>query len=97
MLSDSSPIPFRLEDILSYIDSLSAGDSAAKTAVDIALHDLVGKIVAGPWYKIWGLDKGESAFYHLYHRYYTPDVVREKTKSVPAVQYPEGEAGARQR
>ena len=28
--------PFQLEDILAYIDSLSAGDSAAKTAVDIA-------------------------------------------------------------
>ena len=27
-----------------YIDSLSAGDSAAKTAVDIALHDLVGTL-----------------------------------------------------
>ena len=40
--------PFQLEDILAYIDSLSAGDSAAKTAVDIALHDLVGKLVASP-------------------------------------------------
>ena len=36
--------PFQLEDILAYIDSLSAGDSAAKTAVDIALHDLVEMI-----------------------------------------------------
>ena len=52
--------PFRLEDILSYIDSLSAGDSAAKTAVDIALHDLVGKLLQAPWYKIWGLDKEKA-------------------------------------
>lgn len=43
--------PFRLEDILSYIDSLSAGDSAAKTAVDIALHDLVGKLLQAPGIK----------------------------------------------
>ena len=35
--------PFRLEDILSYIDSLSAGDAPAKTAVDIGMHDLVRK------------------------------------------------------
>jgi L-alanine-DL-glutamate epimerase-like enolase superfamily enzyme len=34
--------PFCLEDILSYVDSLSPEDSAAKAAVDIALHDLVG-------------------------------------------------------
>ena len=36
---------FRIEDILSYVDSLSPGDSAAKAAVDIALHDLVGKLI----------------------------------------------------
>ena len=35
--------PFQLEDILSYVDSLSPKDTAAKAAVDIALHDLVGK------------------------------------------------------
>ena len=53
--------PFQLEDILAYIDSLSAGDSAAKTAVDIALHDLVGKLLQATWYKIWGLDHGRIA------------------------------------
>ena len=35
--------PFQIEDILTYVDSLSPADSAAKAAVDIALHDLVGK------------------------------------------------------
>ena len=35
--------PFQLEDILSYVDSLSPKDTAAKAAVDIALHDSVGK------------------------------------------------------
>ena len=52
--------PFQLEDILAYVDKLSPGDAAAKAAVDIALHDLVGKLLRAPWYKIWGLDK-ESA------------------------------------
>ena len=37
--------PFQLEDILSYVDSLSPKDTAAKAAVDIALHDLVGKLL----------------------------------------------------
>ena len=32
--------PFQLDDILSYVDSLSPKDTAAKAAVDIALHDL---------------------------------------------------------
>ena len=45
--------PFQLEDILAYVDKLSPGDAAAKAAVDIALHDLVGKLLRAPWYKIW--------------------------------------------
>lgn len=40
--------PFDLEDILAYVDSLSPGDTAAKAAVDIALHDLVGKLLGAP-------------------------------------------------
>ena len=72
--------PFQLEDILAYIDSLSAGDSAAKTAVDIALHDLVGKLLQAPWYKIWGLDKEKTPFTTFTIGIDTADVVREKTK-----------------
>ena len=52
--------PFQLEDILSYVDSLSPGDSAAKAAIDIALHDLVGKLMGQPWYRIWGLDPDKA-------------------------------------
>lgn len=48
--------PFCIEDIMSYLDTLSEGDNAAKAAVDIALHDLVGKLLGAPWYKIWGLN-----------------------------------------
>ena len=48
------PDPFQLEDILAYVDKLSPGDAAAKAAVDIALHDLVGKLLQAPWYRIWG-------------------------------------------
>ena len=71
--------PFLLEDILAYVDSLSEGDSAAKAAVDIALHDLVGKLMGQPWYRIWGLDpaKAPSTTYTI--GIDTADVVREKT------------------
>lgn len=48
--------PFSLEEILAYVDSLSPGDNAAKAAIDIALHDLVGKLMGQPWCRIWGLD-----------------------------------------
>lgn len=48
--------PFLMEDILTYVDQLVPGNYAAKASVDIALHDLVGKIMKQPWYKIWGLN-----------------------------------------
>lgn len=50
------PDPFCIDDILTYIDSLSDGDSAAKAAVDIALHDLVGKIIGAPLHRMLGLN-----------------------------------------
>ncbi|WP_281644773.1 dipeptide epimerase [Bacteroides zoogleoformans] len=72
--------PFRLEDILTCIDTLSPGDSAAKAAVDIALHDLVGKLLQAPWYKIWGLDKEKAPSTTFTIGIDTADVVRAKTK-----------------
>lgn len=72
--------PFQMEDILAYIDGLSEGDAAAKAAVDIALHDLVGKLLQAPWYKIWGLDKEKAPSTTFTIGIDTPDVVREKTK-----------------
>lgn len=36
--------PFNIEDILQYIDQIDEGNNAAKAAVDIALHDLIGKL-----------------------------------------------------
>ena len=71
--------PFQLEDILAYVDSLSPADSAAKAAVDIALHDLVGKLMGQPWYRIWGLDPAKAPSTTFTIGIDTPDVVREKT------------------
>lgn len=74
--------PFGLEDILVYVDSLSPGDTAAKAAVDIALHDLVGKLLGVPWYKIWGLNKEKTPSTTFTIGIDTPDVVRGKTREV---------------
>jgi len=71
--------PFQMEEILDYIDGLSEGDSAAKAAVDIALHDLVGKLLGAPWYKIWGLNPAKAPSTTFTIGIDTPEVVREKT------------------
>ena len=72
--------PFQLEEILAYVDSLSPGDTAAKAAVDIALHDLVGKLLGQPWYRLWGLNPAEAPDTTFTIGIDTPDVVREKTR-----------------
>jgi L-alanine-DL-glutamate epimerase-like enolase superfamily enzyme len=71
--------PFQMETILAYVDSLSPGDGAAKAAIDIALHDLVGKLMGLPWWRIWGLDASKAPFTTFTIGIDTPDVVREKT------------------
>lgn len=72
--------PFRLEDILAWVDGLSEGNAAAKAAVDIALHDLVGKLLQAPWYRLWGLDKDKAPSTTYTIGMDTPDVVRQKTE-----------------
>lgn len=69
-----------LEEVVAYLDNIAEGNTAAKAAVDIALHDLVGKIEGAPWYKIRGLDR-----YNVPDTTFTigidsDEVVREKTR-----------------
>ena len=71
--------PFCLEDILTYVDCLSPGDTAAKAAVDIALHDLVGKMLGAPWYRIWGYDAAKAPSTTFTIGIDTPEVMKEKT------------------
>ena len=72
--------PSQLEDILAYVDSISPGDTAAKAAVDIALHDLVGKLLGAPWYKIWGLNKDKAPSTTFTIGIDTAEVVKQKTR-----------------
>ena len=72
--------PFQMEEILAYVDGLSESNAAAKAAVDIALHDLVGKLLQVPWYKLWGLNKDKAPSTTFTIGIDTADVVREKTK-----------------
>jgi len=72
--------PFQMEDILSYVDSLDPGQPAAKAAIDIALHDLVGKLLGAPWWRIWGLDAAKAPATSFTIGIDTPEVVREKTR-----------------
>ncbi len=72
--------PFRMDEILEYVDQLEPGNRAAKACVDIALHDLVGKILGQPWYKIWGLKSEDTPYTTYTIGIDTREMVIEKTK-----------------
>ena len=72
--------PFELEKILQYVDSIDEKNTAAKASVDIALHDLTGKLLGKPWYKIWGLDKTKTPYTTFTIGIDKPEVVRQKVK-----------------
>ena len=72
--------PFQIEKILDYVDQVEEGNHFAKASVDIALHDLVGKMMNQPWYKIWGYDKTKAPSTSFTIGIDKPDVVQEKTR-----------------
>lgn len=72
--------PFLMEDILSYVESLAPGNYAAKASIDIALHDLTGKIMNQPWHKVWGLNPSKTPVTSFTIGIDKPDVVRAKVK-----------------
>lgn len=76
------PDPFCIDDILTYIDSLSVGDSAAKAAVDIALHDLAGKIIGAPWHRMLGLNPEKTPNTTYTIGIDTDEMVKLKTREV---------------
>jgi len=76
--------PFLMEDILAYVDGIMPGNHAAKASVDIALHDLVGKLVGQPWFRLWGLNPEKTPNTSFTIGIDTAEVVKEKTLEASA-------------
>lgn len=72
--------PFQMEEILKYVDGIETGNRAAKASIDIALHDLVGKIMNQPWYKIWGLNADDAPLTTFTIGIDTREMIVAKTK-----------------
>lgn len=76
--------PFQLEEILPALDRLAPGNTAAKAAIDIALHDWIGKKLGAPWYRIWGLDPAKTPVTSFTIGIDSAEVVRQKTREAEA-------------
>ncbi len=72
--------PFLMEEILDYVEQIKPGNYAAKASVDIALHDLTGKLMKQPWFRIWGLNPDKTPFTSFTIGIDKPDVVRKKVE-----------------
>ena len=70
--------PLLKEDILTYVNGTAVGNHAAKTSVDIALHDLIGKLLNAPCYQLWGLNPDRTPCTSFTIGMDKPEVVRLK-------------------
>lgn len=72
--------PFDLENIHAYLDSLAPANCAAKAAIDIALHDLTGKLAGRPWWQIYGLDPDKAPCTSFTISNDTPEIIEQKIR-----------------
>ena len=70
--------PFLLVDILQYVDGVMPGNYAAKASVDIALHDLIGKLVGEPFYRLFGLNPSMAPLTSFTIGLDTPEIIKQK-------------------
>jgi len=70
--------PFLLVDILEYVEGVMPGNYAAKASVDIALHDLIGKLVGEPFYKLFGLNPSKSPLTSFTIGLDSPEIIKQK-------------------
>lgn len=76
--------PFLTEDILAYVDQLAFKNTAAKASVDIALHDLLGKLMGQPLHRIWGYNPANTPDTTFTIGIDTPEIVRQKVREADA-------------
>lgn len=53
--------PFLIEDVLQKLDKIIGLNSSVKAAVDMALYDIMGKVLGVPLYKLLGLNPERAA------------------------------------
>lgn len=52
--------PFDINTMMEYVDGVEKGNTAVKASIDIALHDIAGKIANKPVYKLFDLPDVDS-------------------------------------
>jgi len=70
--------PFDFTTIMAYLDSIAPGNTAIKAGIDIALHDLDGKLRGQPCWKVLGSDPAKMPVTSFTIGIDTPEIMRQK-------------------
>jgi L-alanine-DL-glutamate epimerase-like enolase superfamily enzyme len=71
--------PLDINAILNYVDDIMPNNTAAKASVDIALHDLIGKILQKPWHELYMADVNAMPATSITIGIDNDDVIKQKT------------------
>ncbi len=72
--------PFNFDGITAYLDSVAPGHPAVKAAIDIALHDLNGKLRGQPCFESFGSDPQQMPVTSVTIGIDTPDIIVQKVE-----------------
>ncbi|CAN5216053.1 dipeptide epimerase [soil metagenome] len=75
--------PFNFDAIISYLDGIAPGNPAIKAGIDIALHDLEGKLKQQPCWKLLGSDPAKMPQTSFTIGIDTPEMMIQKVKEAP--------------
>ena len=79
--------PFDIEGIMNYVDGIDIGNSAAKASIDIALHDLAGKIAGKPCYKLLNLLGEKNIYTSRTISIDAPEIIKERALEAREFQF----------
>ncbi|HXY20898.1 MAG TPA: dipeptide epimerase [Gemmatimonadales bacterium] len=78
------PDPFDLESAEAAMAHALEGNASARVALSAALHDLAGKRLGVPLWKLWGLDPAKAPLSSFTIGIAEPDLVRAKVREAAA-------------
>ncbi|MFM6975289.1 MAG: dipeptide epimerase, partial [Sphingobacteriaceae bacterium] len=76
--------PFDFDELLAYLDNLAPGNPNIKAAIDIALHDLQGKLEGRPCYTMFGADPANMPQTSITIGMDRPEIILKKVKEAEA-------------
>lgn len=74
--------PTDTDAVLDYVDQVTPENNAAKAAVDIALHDLFGKLEGKPLYELWNLRTENAPLSSFTIGIDEPAIMAQKAKEI---------------